>query len=217
MSLIQCNNVFYKTDDREIIKNLTLSINKGESISIIGKSGCGKTTLLKILSLLLSPSSGYLLYNDKPYSSYNPVLLRRLISYCPQLPYLFGAKVIDNFLFPFSIRKEKVNYERINELLYKLKLDSSFLEKDINSLSGGEKQRIALIRSIIFTPNILLLDEITASLDEENKTNVLSFIKELNDNGTTIISITHDNFESKTIYNRRLTIDSGSIIKEEIL
>lgn len=215
MSLLKCNNLFYVNDDKEILKAVSLDIKEGQCISVIGQSGSGKSTLLKLFANLISPTSGAIYFDKKSYCEYDPVLLRRSIGYCPQLPYLFGSTVYDNLIFPFEIRKEKFNKSKIIDLLEKLKLDESFLDRKVDSLSGGEKQRIALVRSVIFPPKILLLDEVTSALDKENKEIVENFIKDLNSQGITIMAITHDEKESVSIYSRRLTISNGFLVKDE--
>ena len=215
MSLLKCNNLFYVDNNKEIIKDISLDIKEGECISVVGKSGSGKSTLLKLFANLISPAFGAIYFDNKSYLEYDPVLLRRSIGYCPQLPYLFGATVYDNLIFPSNIRKEKFNKSKITSLLENLKLDKSFLDRNVDSLSGGEKQRIVLIRSVVFPPKILLLDEVTSALDDENKEIFDNFIKELNGQGITIIAITHDEKESLEIYSRRLTISNGILEKDE--
>ncbi|MGL5328136.1 MAG: ABC transporter ATP-binding protein, partial [Peptostreptococcaceae bacterium] len=168
MSILSIKDIYYSSDNLDILNGISIDIEKGDCISIIGESGSGKSTLMKICSDLISISKGDILYNGKSYKEYNPLELRKKISYCVQIPYLFGRNVYENLEFPFKIRHEKMDKPKVIDLLNKFKLDKSYLEKDINSLSGGEKQRISLIRNLVYTPQILLLDEVTSSLDNEN-------------------------------------------------
>ena len=125
--------------------------------------------------------------------------------------------VCENLEFPFKIRKEKVNKQRIVKLLERFNIDESFLDKDIISLSGGEKQRISIIRNLLYTPDIILLDEATSSLDLENAKIVEEYVQELNDLGVTVLWITHSMEQSEKIFNKRITISEGKIKCMEVL
>ncbi len=217
MNILKISNVKYSSDKDEIIKGINLTVEKGDCISIVGQSGSGKSTFLKMLSDLISPTGGAIYYNGKDYKEINPIELRRKISYCIQIPYLFGESVYENLAFPFEIRNTSVDEDEILKSLELLKLDKSYLNKKVDALSGGEKQRIALIRNLLSKPDILLLDEVTSGLDKENTKIVQSLIKKINEEGMTILWITHDMDQSKSIFNKRVHIDEGKIIKEENL
>ena len=211
MTILKIKDITYNSNNTEILKGISFDVEKGDCISIIGQSGSGKSTLLKICADLLPISSGNIYFNKKCYTSYNPIQLRRKISYCIQTPYLFGKNVYENLEFPFKIRKEHVDKNRIIELLERFNLDESFLEKEINLLSGGEKQRIAIIRNLLYIPDILLLDEATSALDQENAKAVEEYVKELNEAGVTVLWITHSISQSKEIFNKRVTISEGRV------
>lgn len=217
MQILSIKNITYKSNDFKIIKGVSFDIEKGDCISIIGKSGSGKSTLIKLCADLLPLSSGNIYFRGKSYTSYNPIELRRKISYCVQTPQLFGKNVYENIEFPFKIRKEKVDKERVIDLLEKFNLKESILENNINTLSGGEKQRISLIRNLLYTPEILLLDEVTSALDRENTIVIEEYIKELNGLGTTILWITHSMNQSKGIFNKRITISEGEVESMEVI
>ncbi len=217
MSLLEFQNVFFMDDNRSILDDITISINSGDYISIVGPSGSGKSTFLKLCCHLTSPATGQILYRNKSIEEYNPTDLRKDISYCFQTPYLFGDTVMDNISFPYSIRNSKVDFSRVEELFTVFKIDINYLNKDINNLSGGEKQRIALIRTLLFRPEILLLDEVTSALDVDNSLIVESVIKSLNEDGTTILWITHNLDQSKRNANKLLTIEAGKVKSLEVL
>lgn len=218
MEILRLENISYYSDNDKIIDKVNLSINEGDLISIVGPSGGGKSTLLKMCSDLISATEGEIYYKNKSYKNYNPIELRKQISYCIQIPYLFGQTVYDNLIYPFEIRREKVDIDLINEFLRKFNLKEEYLHKDINSLSGGEKQRIALIRNLIFTPKLILLDEVTSSLDQKNAEIIENFIVDLNKNkNVTVIWVTHDVKQSESIFDKRITINRGQIEKIENL
>ncbi|MEG1481271.1 ABC transporter ATP-binding protein [Clostridium sp.] len=216
MSILKLNNIHYKLENTDILKNINLEVNEGDCVSLIGSSGSGKSTLLKICSSLISQTSGDILFNSKNFYDYDVIMLRREISYCVQMPILFGDTVLDNLKFPFEIRKKDFDEDRVISLLNEFNLSKDYLNKDINSLSGGEKQRVSLIRNLIFLPKILLLDEATSALDPENSILVEGIIKNLNDKGITVLWVTHNIEQSSSIFNKRLTLSLGEIIKREV-
>lgn len=217
MDILKLENISYSADKEEILKNLNLTIKRGDCISILGPSGSGKSILLKLCSDLISPTKGEIVYNNKKYDDYNPVELRKKISYCIQIPYLFGSTVYDNLEYPFKLREKNIDKDRVVKFLNDLNLNKDYLNKNIDSLSGGEKQRIALIRNLIFKPEILLLDEVTSGLDDENSEVVETLIKQLNKDGVTVLWITHDIKQSESIFNKRIHIQQGKVIREELL
>ncbi len=124
-----------------------------------------------------------MIYNNINYENYNPIELRRKVSYSTQHLQLFGEKVWENIDYPFKIRKVDTDSHRVEELLKKFNLDLSILDKDVVSLSGGEKQRTSIIRNLVISPDVILLDEDTSALDSENTKLVENYNRELNENG----------------------------------
>ncbi|AVE43078.1 iron ABC transporter ATP-binding protein FetA [Providencia stuartii] len=194
--LLQLENIGYVIDNKTILDKVQFDLSAGEFKLITGPSGCGKSTLLKIISSLLSPTSGQIIFNGNNYSTIPPEEYRQQVSYCTQTPSLFGATVYDNLFFPYQIRKLPFNKDKIYKDLGYFSLPDSILEKGINELSGGEKQRISLIRNLQFLPKILLLDEITSALDEANKVKVNELIHQLaTQQNIAILWVTHDQDE----------------------
>lgn len=217
MKILEIKDLQYKSNNTNILNGINLSVEKGDCISIVGQSGSGKSTLLKMCADLLEISKGDIFYKEINYKEYDPIELRKNISYCIQLPYLFGNTVYENLEFPFKIRKEKFDNTRVKALLESFNLDKSILCKDINSLSGGEKQRISIIRNLVYTPDILLLDEATSALDNDNAKRVEEHIKQLNLRGTTVLWITHSIEQSKCIFNKRITLWEGKVENMEVI
>ncbi|KXL53868.1 putative iron export ATP-binding protein FetA [Anaerotignum neopropionicum] len=217
MSLLEFQNVFFNNDGKSILKNISVSIGQGDFISIVGPSGSGKSTFLKLCSHLISPTNGNIIFKGKNFTDYSPTELRKSIAYCFQTPYLFGDTVMENINFPFSIRNVKTDQKRVNDLFSMFHMASDYLDKDVRNLSGGEKQRIALIRSLLFLPEILLLDEITSALDVDNTKIVENVIDSLNKEGTTVLWITHNPEQSRKYANKVLAIEAGEIKSLEVL
>lgn len=210
-SYLQLNNVSLYLQEKQRLKNINLLVEPGEFVSLVGSSGSGKSTLLKLCSSLLSPSSGNLSFKGKDFIEWDLLQLRREISYCFQMPVLFGATVLDDFKFPFELRNQKINLTRCHELLESFCLPEEIISQQNHQLSGGEKQRIALIRSLLFVPEILLLDEVTSALDAINAAIVEAQMMKLNRQGVSILWVTHDVAQSHRIATRTLEVEQGSL------
>ncbi|KHD43368.1 ABC transporter ATP-binding protein [Streptococcus hongkongensis] len=217
MTLLAYQQVSFEDDGKTIINNVSFEVEAGDFISIVGPSGGGKSTLLKLASFLISPTKGEILFKGKNLKDSNPISIRQAISYCFQTPHLFGSKVKDNIAFPYDIRHEKIDQARVTSLFDLFKMDHSYLNRDITKLSGGEKQRISLIRQLLFQPEILLLDEVTSALDQTNKEIVEDVIKTLHDKGVTILWITHDAEQSRKYANKLMTVVNGQIESLEVM
>ena len=192
-SLISLEKVNYKISDQHILHDIDWQIPAGSHITLTGPSGGGKSTLLRIIASMISKTSGTLIFDGQPIESYDPIMYRRQVSYCFQQPTLFGETVADNLAFPYQIRKQVMDTQRVVTALNNVGLSERTLHQPIIELSGGERQRVALIRNILFLPKVLLLDEVTAGLDENNKQIVHAWLRQLNEQDhVTTIMITHD-------------------------
>lgn len=192
-SLISLEKVNYQIADQHILHDVDWQIPAGAHITLTGPSGSGKSTLLQIIAAMISKTSGTLIFDGQPIESYDPIMYRRQVSYCFQQPTLFGETVADNLAFPYQIRKQVMDTQRVVTALNNVGLSERTLHQPIIELSGGERQRVALIRNILFLPKVLLLDEVTAGLDENNKQIVHSWLRQLNEQDhVTTIMITHD-------------------------
>lgn len=179
-----------------LLEPVSLAINAGEVLLVAGPSGCGKSTLLKILASLLTASGGEVLFNGQSLKGIAPEKYRQKVSYCFQTPMLFGETVHDNLAFPWLIRHKKVDVMVIKRWLHQVNLPVAILDKKPEQLSGGEKQRVALLRNLQFLPDVLLLDEATSALDEENKNLINQLISSLvQERGMAAISVSHDTAE----------------------
>ena len=194
--LLQLQNVGYLAGDAKILNNINFSLRAGEFKLITGPSGCGKSTLLKIVASLISPTSGTLLFEGEDVSTLKPEIYRQQVSYCAQTATLFGDTVYDNLIFPWQIRNQQPDPAIFLDFLERFALPDTILTKNIAELSGGEKQRISLIRNLQFMPKVLLLDEITSALDESNKHNVNEMIhRYVHEQNIAVLWVTHDKDE----------------------
>ncbi|MBE7582852.1 ATP-binding cassette domain-containing protein [Staphylococcus aureus] len=204
--LLEIKDLVYKASDRIILDHISLKVDKGESIAIIGPSGSGKSTFQKQICNLFSPTSGELYFKGKPYNDYDPEELRQRISYLMQQSDLFGETIEDNMIFPSLARNDKFDRKRAKQL-----------SSEVENMSGGERQRIAIARQLMYTPDILLLDESTSALDVNNKEKIENIIFKLADQGVAIMWITHSDDQSMRHFQKRITIVDGQISNTEEL
>ncbi|AWF55037.1 TPA: iron ABC transporter ATP-binding protein FetA [Klebsiella michiganensis] len=195
-AILRLDNVGFQADGVTILNEMSFQLRAGEFKLITGPSGCGKSTLLKIIASLLSPTAGSIFFAGKNINDLTPETYRQQVSYCAQTPALFGDSVYDNLVFPWQIRHQQPDPKALVADLLRFGLAENTLEKSINELSGGEKQRVSLIRNLQFLPQVLLLDEITSALDESNKKNVNEIIhRYTTEKNIAVLWVTHDSNE----------------------
>lgn len=217
MPFLSLNGLSYEVKGQRILDDISINIEEGDFISIGGPSGSGKSSLLKIIATIISKTDGEIFYKGIPLEQYEPTLYRREVSYCFQSPVLFGKTVRDNLSFPYEIRQMEFDQKKAVNLLSVLGLSESDLDKEIKFLSGGEKQRVALIRNMLFEPKVLLLDEVTSALDEANRTIIWNWLRTLKKRGSiTILMVTH-NDEEALLADKNIQIVDGKISTKEEL
>ena len=192
------NASFGYNDERTVLKNFSLDVKKGEFVAITGQSGCGKSTLVKLILGFYMPKGGSFVIGGKSYEQMTLREIRSKIGYVPQEPYLFEATIAENIAYGRGyISSEKLPMEDIIEAAkaanaheFIMKLPNGYdtvLGERGNTLSGGEKQRIAIARAVFKNAEILLLDEATSALDNESERLVNEAIERLCENRTTIM------------------------------
>ena len=206
-----------KNEDIEILKNISFTINANEISLIYGHSGVGKSTLLSIIGTLIKPTQGNLLYHNKKitYDSDLSYLRRESIGFIFQDNYLLPEyNIIENLIVPQLINGESFNNARkkSKDMLELIELEH-LSSRYYSEISGGEKQRISLIRSLINNPDIVIADEPTANLDEKNCKQLLDLIVKLNKElGKSFLIATHDD-RLKSISNSIYKLFNGELIK----
>ena len=182
----------------EALKNVDLTINRGEYIAILGPSGSGKSTMMQIIGCLSTATSGSYKLDGREVSKLNRNQLAKIrnekIGFVFQsFNLLAHANILDNVELPLVYRGVSATKrrERAKEILAKLGLATHFKHHP-NELSGGQKQRVAIARALITNPEIILADEPTGNLDSKSGTDVINIFEQLNNDGKTIIIVTHD-------------------------
>lgn len=167
----------FNEPDSYILKDFSLKVEKGAKLIVRGRSGAGKTTLLRLLAWMEEPVSGEMFFEGKPYHSYLPPQLRKKVSLVPQKPVMLDGTVRQNLLL--GCGEERRIDENLVEWLDIFGLGSSILDKSAHALSVGQQQRVAVIRTLLINPKVLLLDEPTSGLDPESTQMFLSAIRSL--------------------------------------
>jgi putative ABC transport system ATP-binding protein len=177
---------------QKVLENFNLTIKEGEKVLIRGKSGTGKSTLFLCLLGLMRPSGGDVYFDNLPVNGNSVSVVRTKVAYVPQ-DVDVGRDSVNEFfdtIFSYNAVGFTPSFEKIQRLLEWFELDASILKKEFKSLSGGEKQRIVLILSLLLERNVFLLDEPTSSLDSSLKSKVVDYF--VNDPSLTVIVISHD-------------------------
>lgn len=200
MNLLAVNNISIKrkrelegiVNEILLISQVSFTLNKGEFLTITGPSGTGKSSLLRTLNRLDEISSGEILYKDINIRKYDPVQLRRKISYVSQTPVIFDTTVSNNMAYPLVAKGEKLKKDFAVSILEDMGLSADYLERNGRELSGGQSYRVAIARSLTLSPDILLLDEPTSALDSESSEIIISMLNKRIKNDLAVIIVTHD-------------------------
>jgi putative ABC transport system ATP-binding protein len=193
LPLLDVQDVAFSVGDRQLLRPVSLQLHQGDSVLLTGPSGSGKSTFLKILASLITPISGRILFRSSDIVTLKAEEYRQQVSYCFQTPQLFGQTVYDNLVLPWQIRRLKPQQNKMVAALESVNLSPDMLNTPVEQLSGGEKQRVGLLRNLQFMPQVLLLDEVTSALDEENRLAVLSLINRISaEEKVAVVRISHD-------------------------
>ena len=190
------NPILYSDDQMTALGRIVypeIKIERGTMTFLIGPSGCGKSTYLRLLNGTLLPDKGTVRYEGRPLASYDILSYRKKVLRVPQEPFLFEGTVKENFEAYYGVLREKPPYlDQMREALRRAALPIS-IETDCRSLSGGERQRAYLALFLSFSPDVLLLDEPTASLDEDTARTLFHSLKEeSHQTGRTLLCVCHD-------------------------
>lgn len=190
---VHFKHVDYSVEDIHILRNITGSFPAGKITTLVGPSGAGKTTLLKMCNGLLSPAAGEIYINGISIDQYEPVELRQLVGIALQSAPMVAGSVYDNLDLPLALQNKKLDEAEAFSLLEDVGLEKEFLQRSVKDLSGGQRQKVSIARTLVNKPQILLLDEITSSLDRTSLKEIEELIVKINRKyGTAIIWITHN-------------------------
>ncbi len=214
LDILACSHVTLQFGAQPVLSDLTFGLPERKRLAVMGPSGSGKSTLLRLFNQLISPTSGNILYRGKSVDAYPPQTLRCEVAYVPQKPYLFGKTVAEDLAYPLELQKQKSDVAELEKLLDALALPSSILQKSPQQLSGGEQQRVALLRSLLVRPKALLLDEPTSALDEANTLRVEALLKDLaEEKDLAWLWVTHQAEQASRIGELLLYLKAGRLLR----
>lgn len=207
----------YKKIETKALDHINLKIDKNEMVAIMGPSGSGKTTLLNIAGALLTQSSGEYLFNHKPIVENESEMARFRNNHVGFVLQHFALIKNRNIFYNIALplKYQRIKKDQVEKKVATVAESLGILNKlkmYPHMLSGGECQRVAIARAVVTNPNIILADEPTSSLDDDNKYEVLDILKRLNNCGVTILIATHDNTVAQ-ICNRKVQLKNGRIVE----
>lgn len=225
MGIIEFKDVNKSYDTLEVIKDLSLEIKRGELITILGTSGCGKTTLLKMVNKLIEPTSGQIYVHGREVKDWDSIQLRRCIGYVIQhiglMPHLTIRNNITYVLGLMGAKEEEME-ARARELIQLMGMSEELLGRYPRQLSGGQRQRVGVARALAADPDIVLMDEPFGAVDEINRSQLQDELKDLQGKlQKTILLVTHDIPEALKLGTRIILLRDGQIeqigTKEELV
>ncbi len=221
--IVELKNVSFAVGDLRILENLNLQIYEGEILILLGESGCGKTTTLKLINRLIEPTGGEVLVEGKRTTDWDAIRLRRKIGYVLQEGGLFPhftvernvalvPELVTNFNKEKAVKKSRIK-KRVSEMLELVGLNpDKFSERFPHELSGGQRQRVGVARALAANPDLLLLDEPFGALDAITRTNLQKeFVMLVRELKKTAVFVTHDLHEAFILGTRICLMDKGKI------
>ena len=217
--ILEVKNLHKTYEKQEVLKGISTTIQKGDVVAIIGPSGCGKSTFLRSLNLLEVPTEGQILFEGTDLTDKKVDInqVREKIGMVFQQFNLFPNMTIRQNIMLAPVKLKLMNKEeaemKVNELLARIGLADK-ADAYPSQLSGGQKQRVAIVRSLAMNPDIILFDEPTSALDPEMVGEVLQVMKELAQEGMTMMVVTHEMGFAREVANRVMFINEGVIAEE---
>ena len=211
--VLRTEHLSRRVGDVAIVTDISLEVRHGELLGVVGPSGSGKSSFLRLLNRLDEPTSGTVLLEGQDYRQFPPRELRRRVGMVTQRPFLFPGNVASNLRFGPLQRGEPLPDGDVSQLLERVGLPG-FATRDVTNLSGGEQQRVSLARALANRPEVLLLDEPTSALDEEAKLDIEQLICNLaRQTSLTCVLVTHDRDQARRMCHRVAILETGRLIQ----
>ncbi|MFB6169364.1 MAG: ATP-binding cassette domain-containing protein [Haloferacaceae archaeon] len=208
---LRAERLSFSVEGETVLHGVDLSIETGETVAVIGPSGAGKSTFLRLLDRLDEPTDGTVYLDGTDYRTIPPTELRARVGMVPQSPALRDGTVRENVAVGRRLRGEPVDPGRVEGLLEAIDL-AGYADRSTADLSGGEAQRVAIARALLVEPEVLLLDEPTASLDSDAQREVERLLADLlADTDLTVVTVTHDETQATRIADRVVRLVEGRV------
>ena len=196
-----------------LVEDATFEVHSGEVLAVVGPSGSGKSSLLRLLNRLDEPTSGTVFLDGVDYRQIEPRKLRREVGFVTQRPFLFPGSVAQNLKYGPAQHGETFSEEAVSELLVNVGL-RDYASRNVANLSGGEAQRVSVARTLANSPRILLLDEPTSALDDASKIGIEALLRQIMSNmQLTCVLVTHDKAQAARLADRALLLEGGRVIR----
>lgn len=211
--ILRAESLSRVVQNKILVESVSFEVREGEILALVGPSGAGKTSLLRLLNRLDEPTSGTVYLQGTDYRALLPRELRRQVGMVMQRPFLFPGTVEANLQFGPAQRGARLSAEEVEELLARVGLNG-YEGRDVANLSGGEAQRVSVARTLANSPLVLLLDEPTSALDEASKRDVEMLIRRIvQDNKLTCVIVTHDAEQAERLAHGALLLKEGRILR----
>jgi putative ABC transport system ATP-binding protein len=208
---LRAEGLGYRTDGTWIVRDVDLAVRTGETLAVVGPSGAGKSTLLRLFDRLDEPTAGTVYLDGTDYRTLPPTELRARVGLVPQNAALRSGTVAENVGIGPRLRGDPVDEGRIADLLDRVGL-AGYGDRSVADLSGGEAQRVAIARTAMVDPDVLLLDEPTASLDSDAEARVEALLSDiLAATDRTAVLVTHDDRQAERLADRVARIEGGTV------
>lgn len=218
LPLLQVEQLVRQRGAEEVLNRLSFSLHEGEIVALIGPSGGGKTTLLRLLNRLDEPSSGQILLHGRDVRQLPPLHLRQRVAMMLQKPVMFQGTVLENLQSSFRLRREvppAADSAPIRQVIALCGLDVALLKRDASQLSVGQQQRVSLGRALLTAPELLLLDEPTSALDRPSADRLGELLQRLcREQGLAVLLVAHDLRLAERIADRVLFLQGGQLVEQ---
>ena len=217
-AIVRFERVSLSYGENQVLKDFSLEVPRGQCLTIIGSSGCGKTTMLKMINGLLTPDTGRILVDGQDISQTDLTRLRRGIGYAIQNVGLFPHMTVrQNIAYVPSLSKQwdkETERHQVAELLKTVGLEEAMADRYPSELSGGQKQRVGIARALAAKPSLMLMDEPFGAVDSITRKGLQKELKRLHKElGLTILFVTHDIREAMALGDRILIMETGKILR----
>jgi ABC-type iron transport system FetAB ATPase subunit len=209
--VLEAREIVVLREGRRILDGASILVRPGEAVAIQGPSGSGKSTLARTLATLVEADAGTILLDGQDAHEIAPTQFRTRVAFLAQQPAMFAGTVRDNLGAGPALHGKSLGAAQARDLILAVGLDESILPREARTLSGGEKQRVALGRALANAPDVLLLDEPTAALDPEAGERIVALLRALSARGLSVVMVTHVEAHARALGGTRYRCERGRV------
>ncbi|MCX7995598.1 MAG: ABC transporter ATP-binding protein [candidate division WOR-3 bacterium] len=222
MNAIELSNLSFSYNQQKVLKDINLTIKKGEFVGIIGPNGAGKSTLLRIMGGILKNFSGEVRILGRNIKTLKPKDIARIIGFVPQETHFLHNYLVEDIIlmgrYPYLEPFQHLSQEDMDTINHAVEMTGlhEIIKRPVNSISSGERQMVVICRALAQKPEILLLDEPTSHLDIQHQASIMGLLKNLNSTGMTVVVVNHDLNLAARYSEKLILLDKGTIYKTGI-